>query len=304
LAIQPKKSALTTTERFDRFLSSGGGLDGLYQEILNQAYQEDDLHDLLPRFRCVMGRILALREPIALPTLCALATEEEALDDMAEIMRLIVRPLGSLLHGATDDSVALQPLHASFREFLENADRSRDFHVDIASQHEGLAMACFRVMDNPDYGLRFNICALETSYLPNAKVPDLAARCAKYIRPGLSYSCRFWGDHLQPTSSTQDMLVHIRSVLQDKLPFWLEALSIIGECQHAPGALTSLLHWIAVSFFPFSTSKFVDSGVPGPRRTIFSICAGCKHVCGTFPQDYRIQRPTYLYFCLTVHAQQ
>lgn len=44
-------------------------------------------------------------------------------------------------------------------------------------------------------GLRFNICDLETSYLPNSDVEDLEHRISQNVSPELQYSIAFWLAH-------------------------------------------------------------------------------------------------------------
>ena len=78
--------------------------------------------------------------------------------------------MGALLSGTTDSSVMIQPLHASFSEFLTDKDRSGEFFIDLSYIHKDLAGASLGVMQD---GLKFNICQLSTSYLPNSKIPDL-----------------------------------------------------------------------------------------------------------------------------------
>jgi hypothetical protein len=61
--------------------------------------------------------------------------------------------------------------NASFYDFLTDKLRSHDFFIDTSSVQSDLGSATLRVMEN---GLRFNICSLESSYLPNSAIPDLA----------------------------------------------------------------------------------------------------------------------------------
>ena len=54
--------------------------------------------------------------------------------------------------------------HLSFAEFLcDPAQCPRQFLVDRGSDSQNLAMSCFRLMKD---GLKFNICDLETSHVP------------------------------------------------------------------------------------------------------------------------------------------
>jgi hypothetical protein len=77
----------------------------------------------------------------------------------------------------------LSPLHASLYDFLTDKSRSEEFFVDASLVKSDLAFASLRIMER---GLRFNICSLESSYLPNSIVPDLEERVKESISSELS----------------------------------------------------------------------------------------------------------------------
>ncbi|KAF8300509.1 WD40 repeat-like protein, partial [Clavulina sp. PMI_390] len=78
--------------------------------------------------------------------------------------------------------------------------------------------------------LKFNICNLSTSFLPNSLVPELPALVQKKVGEALSYACHFWTSHYAkgpggPASAVEK----IRTLLStDQLFHWLEVLSITG----------------------------------------------------------------------------
>jgi hypothetical protein len=141
-----------------------------------------------------MGCMLAAREPLSISALKKLCSEQKS-DSM---VALIIRPLGSLLSGVTQESVPIRLLHTSFRDFLTNRDRSGPFYIDVSLHHHSLALMSLQVMMEE---LRFNICQLETSHQLNNEFSDLTERIKKAISSHLSYSCRFWADHLHATAS-------------------------------------------------------------------------------------------------------
>ena len=96
--------------------------------------------------------------------------------------------------------------------------------------------------------LKFNICQLETSHQRNKDVSDLAERIKEAISSHLSYSCRFWADHLRSTNFTFDMNVEIQDFLHTRLLLWLEVLSLIKEVNIASKALLSVIEWTQVNF--------------------------------------------------------
>jgi hypothetical protein len=64
-AIVEAKMSLEPTECLSRFVSSVNRLDGLYIEVLHQAFDEKD-DTVMSRFKLVMGRILATKKPLSI----------------------------------------------------------------------------------------------------------------------------------------------------------------------------------------------------------------------------------------------
>ncbi|KIK35124.1 hypothetical protein CY34DRAFT_17223 [Suillus luteus UH-Slu-Lm8-n1] len=122
-------------------------LDIMYARILGDIMLEDNRRESIPLFCSVMGQILAS------------SSDAEG----------VIKSLGSLVTAITDPQGPICPLHASFNDFLTDKSRSQDFFVGTSSVQSDLAFATLRVMDS-ECGLRFNICSLENSRLPNSSV--------------------------------------------------------------------------------------------------------------------------------------
>ena len=121
-------------------------------------------------------KILGNKEPL---TLNSLKSMRRYFKNMTEVdISMIVAPMAALLSGATDASVPIRPLHASFTDFLTDHDRSGEYFVDVHSIHNDLAFASLGTMMRE---LHFNICDLPSSYLPNSEVSDLNDRIRKCI---------------------------------------------------------------------------------------------------------------------------
>jgi hypothetical protein len=166
----------------------------------------------------------------------------------------VIKSLSSLVTGITDPQAPIRPLHASFYDFLTDKSRSQDFFVDTSSVQSNLAFATLRVMDS-EHGLRFNICSLENSYLPNSSVPDLEKRVKESISVELSYSCRFWGAHVGSTSFESSLAKEVEAFLDgERLLWWLEALALMKSLGGSVGTLLSIAKWFSVrssrSFLP------------------------------------------------------
>jgi hypothetical protein len=217
-------------------------LDELYTRILKRIFETNDT-DLMGCFRSVMGCMLAAKEPLSISALQKLCSDKESAN--GNVVGQIIRPLGSLLSGVAQESIPIRLLHTSFRDFLTDRDRSGLFYIDTSSLHHTLTLSTLRVIMEE---LRFNICQLETSHRRNKDVSDLVERAKKAISSHLSYSCRFWADHLRNTSFAFNINDEIRDFLHTRLLLWLEVLSLIKGVNIAPKVLSSIIEWTQVSF--------------------------------------------------------
>jgi hypothetical protein len=173
-------------------------LDELYEEVLGGYFKGQEARDL---FRSVVGQLITSIEPLTIRSLIPL--RQHASDNRRSDAAVIglLRRLGSLLSNvnSSDNSLPIIPLHASFRDFLTNKDKSGDFYVRVRDAHDQLAHSCLNLLLDPGDGLKFNICELETSYLANDDVEDLNTRVDRHIPPALLYAFRFWDDHMKHT---------------------------------------------------------------------------------------------------------
>jgi hypothetical protein len=163
---------------------------------------DDVIANIRPRstrialFRSVMAQVIGTAKPLPLDSLRSMRCYFVNKDFEEGDLDVIIKPLGALLRGTTD-SRPIRPLHASFPEFLTDQQRSGEFFIDLSRIHDELAFACLGVMKTE---LRFNICDLPSSYLRNSQVCDLERRIEANVTSQLSYSCRYWADHLRHTS--------------------------------------------------------------------------------------------------------
>jgi hypothetical protein len=123
-------------------------------------------------------------------------------------------------------------------------NRSGDFHVPFDSEDEVLVKASLRVMNNL---LRFNICHLESSYIRNHDITDLATRVKENIPEHLSYACRHFADHLSGLKNDGSLQAPVKEFLYEKLLFWLEVLSLLGDTYPAQSQMLAIQAWMKVS---------------------------------------------------------
>jgi hypothetical protein len=218
-------------------------LDHMYGRILTEAMPDDEYEEAIPVFRSVMGQILASLEPLPMAALTAMRLHFLCENNRYEVDQ-VLRPLGSLISGTANSQTPIRPLHASFYDFLTDRSRSDKFFVDSSLIQNDLAFASLRVMEHK---LRFNICSLESSYLPNSAVPGLEERVKASISAELSYSCRFWGTHVQATAFEGSLATEVRAFFDAKrLLFWLEALALMEHLSGSVETLSSIAVWLTV----------------------------------------------------------
>jgi len=226
-----------------------GKLYDMYRLILADIWPRDRYGDIeyqeaLAGFRSVMGQILSTAEPLPFHSLHAMRNCFPNHNKHYKVD--VVQHMGSLLSGTTDSCIPVRLLHASFREFLTDESSSGDFFVEVTkAQHRDLALASLGVMEQ---GLRFNICDLESSYLPNREDTGLPQRVKTSIPPHLSYSCRFWATHVEKTDFDDELARATRSFMDDeRLLFWIEALGLLNAIRGAITVLPLVAKWLKVS---------------------------------------------------------
>ncbi|KZP17827.1 WD40 repeat-like protein [Athelia psychrophila] len=224
------------TELLRTFVEERNGLDALYTTILCQTFQDGNDPKVMSRFRRVMGGILAAMEPLPIASHCILQSE----GDDAGFVLDIVGPLGSVLHGVTQNEGPVRALHTSFFDFLQDPKRGKKFFVDATKQDPHIVLGCLRIMKQE---LRFNICGLETSHRRNADVSALPTLVQTHITPHLLYACRFLGVHLKNTPHEEQISDEIQKFLHEHFLHWLEVLSLTKLVNTASGSLSSILKW-------------------------------------------------------------
>ena len=164
-----------------------------------------------------------------------------------------------------------------------------------------MANSCFEIMmrgtrnesRKEDYSiasLRFNICDLETSHLPNSDVMDLDSRISQNIPKELQYSCLHWVDHLASLTHERGRELHADengATMKTQLAeffettrslYWLEVLSLLGRLRRGPEMLIRFLEWSNVPVNP-PAFAFLFSG---------SISTSAPDFSALFPSNNRV----------------
>ena len=176
---------------------------------------------------------------------------DETIAELTEVKPNLVKKwvdaLSSLLYRDEAANGGIRVRHLSVYDFF--VSDSCDFQVNIRDADVQLGMDCLRVMTTQ---LRFNICKLEDSRVPNADIRDLPLRVKENISDALQYSCLHWLNHLSLSPANHDQrtlaLESLKEFFEGLYPlFWVEVLSIMGMVSIGVPRLRRLLSWVRVS---------------------------------------------------------
>ncbi|CAE6478949.1 unnamed protein product [Rhizoctonia solani] len=148
-------------------------IDRMYAAILDAAvYHSAQNPEEHVEILAIVWTVVCTREPVDIDTLAALTGIN------ATQANILLQPLYSVLH-VSQTTKMIATLHPSFPDFMFDEARLANFYCDETKHSQLLAKRCFLVMEDQ---LRFNICSLETSFIPDSEVQDLEARIANQER--------------------------------------------------------------------------------------------------------------------------
>ena len=231
------------------------GIDGLYATALAASGVSWDDPVSRKRFSSILGLVLVAKEAMTGDVI------EAFLGAKAEAADLTLSRLQSVVSYEPGKPIRLH--HASFADYLLSPQRSggKPWHVEETERKQDMTERCFDIMAT---NLRFNICGIESSFIPNSEVPGLQERIDKNIPPYLSYACRFWSLHMCELENPEGLTV-VRSKLGDfanaRLLYWLEVLSLTDCFTRVAGrALNDASSWIEVSVI----ERFIEHSLTLP----------------------------------------
>ena len=239
-------------EHLEFFLEARSGLDKLYHEVLNQAFQSND-SKVMNRYRSVMGRILTAKEPLSLLTLSKMHVNNPA---WTNEIKAIIQPLGCLLSGINGNDIGIKPLHSSFHDYLTCFSQSGEFFINIDNAEKEFATMTLYILKTE---LHFNICQLPTSYKANSDPEvNILQQVKGKVSSQLIYACCFFAAHILRVPSSGQVLEDLHYFFNYEFLYWLEVLSITSKINIAPGILSSLLNWEKVQSFCEYIHKLSD----------------------------------------------
>lgn len=232
-----------------------GDVGLLYAKFLDVSFK-DPTADVLQDFQKIVGAVAFAKRPLTTQECATLLplSSPTMLDFVRKGLQSVlgsnasnalpvtpggVGPVGlSMVVDPSED--VLRFSHQSFVEFLLSSRCSTPFRIDETTSHKNLAKSSLRIMDQQ---LRFNIAQFPDSHIKNAALVDLDYRAETLIGSPLIYAARFWMDHLQMCQWDEDIFEKVKVLILDKLLFWFEVLSVVGEIYGASATLRSLLKW-------------------------------------------------------------
>ena len=224
----------------DTYHEGKGGIDLLYTQVLEQAFQDVD-QDFYSHFKSVVGAVLLAFCPLSIKALSDLLKSCGTLSKIYSTLRTLHSLL--LIPDNTEDPVRI--FHKSFPDFLLNPGRctNKQLFVDPPIYHREILLSCLNVMKQ---GLKKNICNLD-GYTFNSRVEDLPARRVAYIGDTLWYACRFWTNHLMKVPSDgpegEEVQKELDKFFTTCLLSWIEVLSLMGHIDIGVYSLNNVEQW-------------------------------------------------------------
>ncbi|KAG8708611.1 hypothetical protein FRC11_006340 [Ceratobasidium sp. 423] len=204
-------------------------IDPVYMKVIETALNDDELEDdEIEDIRVVLDAVLLAQEPINYETIGMLA----GIDYLRRVENGLF-PLRSVLRHSERTGL-VSTLDSTFPKMMFSKERSGDYFCDPGERSELPAQGCFLGMKEQ---LRFNICELETSFLPDDKVEDIQSRIRDKISPTLAYACRYWVNHFSLVANIDSVLPMFIEFLSERLLFWMEVLNLRRELDIGVAAL-------------------------------------------------------------------
>ncbi|KAF7977772.1 hypothetical protein HWV62_2655 [Athelia sp. TMB] len=210
-------------------------LHELYKTALFSACGPDGKSDIYKR---IFGIMIVSQVPLTAVTMADLLE----IGDSGKSCRIALQRLGSVIKWSPGQPARM--LHKSFPDYLTDrvACGAEPWFIDINEHQHALAVGCLRIMNSQ---LRFNICNLKSSHIPNADITDLAARIDAAIPQNLAYACRFLRHHLRLMPVGESTILSLMlQFFESKFLFWLEVLSLMGEVQVASLTMIAVKNWV------------------------------------------------------------
>ena len=227
-------------------------LDKLYTGVLSAALNNEELENEEKRgIQLTLWTAVCAREPMTVQVIASLLSMQE------DAVRSSLEPLRSVLFIEEGEHGQVSPFHASFPDYLLDSGLPEQFHCRADQHHEVLANGCFDLMKAE---LRFNICKLVSSFVFDQDVPGLEDQVKEHISLTLSYTCRYWGEHLARGNPSEAAHEHLSEFLTKRLLFWMEVLNLKRQIVTGGEILQQAQNWLKVSIPAHDLDSEAETG--------------------------------------------
>ncbi|KAF5349384.1 hypothetical protein D9758_015520 [Tetrapyrgos nigripes] len=205
-------------------------LDDLYSHVIKTAIPRDYL-SLEETGDClkVLHTIILVGRPVS----CLIISNLLELE--FTMVEEFVKDLQSVLYISNSDSF-IYIFHTSFRDHILTESRTEPLYACKPWEHHAmLSRRCFNTLMK----LKFNICDLPSSFLADKDVPGMEQKL-KNIDDTLRYACNNWGYHLSQSDMGTGVVSQVKTFLEEKMMFWIEAMNLIGDLLNCSEIILSL----------------------------------------------------------------
>ncbi|CAE6503929.1 unnamed protein product [Rhizoctonia solani] len=211
-------------------------IDELYMIVLDAALKDGGLEEEeRSDIEQILRTVICARGPLTVSGLSELLQIHDT-----DRVRAALRPLWSVLHIVGADEL-VTTLHASFPDFILDSSRSHAHYCDSEAHHRALARHCLERIERAQP--RLNICRLESSYLPDDRVPNIEKRVSTTISSDQLYACRHWADHVQAGRCALTLVEKLRNFLCTRLLLWMEVLNLNRQIKTGIECMNLVVEW-------------------------------------------------------------
>ncbi|KIJ33788.1 hypothetical protein M422DRAFT_264252 [Sphaerobolus stellatus SS14] len=197
-----------------------GDIDDLYQKVLGLKFSNQVVHEeILSNFKTLMKKILAAKIPLSRAALNVIFNDKS----ISEITEEILPHLGAFLTGTDEMTSLIQFHHFSFKEFLTDARRGKQFFIgeDTHSVNHEFALASLKIMN----ALKPDICSLMDPMALNPQTGEIQ-QCMDNWEAVVYACCCFWAVHLEASDVPMAADTQATSTSMNSLSAFLKKVSV------------------------------------------------------------------------------
>ncbi|VUC36749.1 unnamed protein product [Clonostachys rosea] len=218
-------------------------LDGLhfsYLPVLDQftaGASGTACRSLMEDFRVIVGSIVVIAEPLSAKHLSRLLNVS-----IPRISR-VLRRLHSVLDVPSRTDLPVRAFHQSFRDFLLDRKKIRDFDrvpfwIKEEKMHRSIADRCLRLLIG-NGALRKNVCDVLHPGITRSSIDQQTIDGALSL--DVQYACRYWVYHWVKSSRSVQTGGIIDLFFRKHLLHWLETLGLLGRMAESISMINQLL---------------------------------------------------------------